>query len=105
MLVSHTQLQQDNEVATDWEKILTEIDKQTIPPSLIRKINFLYNGSDMISLDVDDLDAESLREILDVLETEDNQPESAWLVIDLVKLADSVTNYTDMILINIPKFL
>lgn len=97
------QLQSKDPVGTDWEQIIDQVDKKSIPTFLIREVHFIYPGVPDIVMGLSQLDAETLELLGDTIQNSSAESDNRIrLVIDARKLQQHIEPWVDQMLHLLP---
>jgi hypothetical protein len=95
-------------LGTDWDEILNQIDRSTVPTHLVEKIVFYYDDEpEPLELWLDQSDAESLAQLGPLLSSKNH----VWhqgtkrieISVNTQRMKQFITKIVDSILSNVPK--
>lgn len=97
------ELYKDKPVGTDWNEILEQIDKSTVPTQLVRQIIFHYDDEqNPVSIWLDEFDAETLATMGPLLSPKKDSRYRIELVVDTDRMQRMITNLISPILSLVP---
>lgn len=86
-------------MGTDWHQLLAEIHKQIVPTFLIQEIHFIYPDCPDVVMQLDQLDADTLKLLGDSIQNLSAKSDSHMrLVIDVRKLQAHIEPFVDQML-------
>lgn len=96
------QLQGNLTVGTDWNLLLDQLTMVTVPTVMVRKVQFTYPNEPTVTLDLDELDPDSLVLFGQMLAEANNSTGSIKLIVDLTILRSIVEPIVNRILAELP---
>lgn len=91
-------------MGTDWNEILEQIDKTTVPTLLVKKIVFHYDDEqEPIAIRLTEMDAETLASMGPLLSPRKDSRYRIELVVDVKRMKKLISSLTAPILSVIPK--
>lgn len=96
------QLQGNHTVGTDWNLLLDQLTMVTVPTVMVRQVQFTYPNDPTVTLDLDELDPESLVLFGQMLTEANNSTGSIQLIVDLTILRSIVEPIVNRILAELP---
>ena len=96
------QLRVNHPVGTDWYLLLDQLTMVTVPTVMVKQVQFTYPNNPTITLDLDELDPDSLVVFGRMMAESNNSTGSIKLIVDLTILRSIVEPIVNRILAELP---